>query len=101
MCKHGTLTMVKLNTPRDSGRTEVPVDSCIAVEVQALNDLGVITYGCCCGHGNFEPECLVDISSKELLESNGYQLQEFSEEHTEDGIYEVLLKATQLSKGGR
>ncbi len=92
MCKHGTLTTVKLNRPRKSGRKEVPVDACIADEIQMLNNIGVITYGCCCGHGQFEPECLVDISSKDLLVSKGYKLRVFSEEHSDEGIYEILLK---------
>ena len=92
ICKHGTLTFIKLNRPRESGRTEIPVDSCIADEIQMLNDLGVITYGCCCGHGQFSPQCLVDIDSKDLLESNGYQLREFTDSHTREGIHEILLK---------
>ena len=28
-----------------------PVDKCIAPIVQALNDAGIYTAGCCCGHG--------------------------------------------------
>lgn len=41
-----------LNRPRPvSGRVVVPVDSCIAPLVQLLQDHGVRTVGCCCGHG--------------------------------------------------
>ncbi|WP_152619485.1 hypothetical protein [Cohnella kolymensis] len=29
----------------------VKVDACIADEIQYLNDQGVVTLGCCCGHG--------------------------------------------------
>lgn len=29
----------------------VNVDSCIAPIVKALNDAGITTEGCCCGHG--------------------------------------------------
>ena len=50
MCRDKT-TMVKLNTARPSGRLLVPVDSCIAAEVQKLNDAGILTLSCCCGHG--------------------------------------------------
>lgn len=28
-----------------------PVDRCLAPFVQALNDAGLLTGGCCCGHG--------------------------------------------------
>jgi len=28
-----------------------PIDNCIAPIVQALNDAGIYTSGCCCGHG--------------------------------------------------
>jgi len=34
-----------------SGRTEIAVDACLAPLVQMLNDYGVHTTGCCCGHG--------------------------------------------------
>lgn len=35
-----------------SKRVTVGVDACIADIVQALNDAGIETAGCCCGHGN-------------------------------------------------
>ena len=51
MCKWGTNTTVELCKPKPiSGRTEVAVDSCIAALVQALNDAGIATEACCCGH---------------------------------------------------
>jgi len=44
--------MVTLCRPKlVSGRLVVPVDGCIAPLVQLLNDHGVRTTGCCCGHG--------------------------------------------------
>lgn len=81
-----------MNRPRESGRIKIPVDSCIAEEIQMLNDIGVITYGCCCGHGGFKPQCLVDITSKDLLESKGYEVKTFTERHSKQGIYEIMLK---------
>ncbi len=30
---------------------EMPIDACIADMVKALNDGGIKTRGCCCGHG--------------------------------------------------
>jgi len=51
MCKHENTTIVKLCKPREySRRTEVYVDSCIASLVQLLNNHGVCTTSCCCGH---------------------------------------------------
>lgn len=95
MCKHGTLKEVRLNRPREvSGRYVVPVDACIADEIQMLNDIGIITYGCCCGHGETFPQCLVDISSKEKLEELGYELFEYSKQHSQNGIYQIKLKIT-------
>lgn len=52
MCKWGTDAIVQLAHPMaHSGRTEVAVDACLAPLVQMLNDYGVHTVGCCCGHG--------------------------------------------------
>jgi hypothetical protein len=75
MCAHGTVKMVKLNRPREvSGRTVVPVDACIADEVQALNDAGVHTLGSCCGHGETDrfPHVLIHPDSTELAKALGY-----------------------------
>ena len=53
-CKHcGKYPIaVKLCKPRKhSKRRIVPVDNCIAPLIQALNDFGIETETCCCGHG--------------------------------------------------
>lgn len=50
MCKHGThkeVTVINTN----QNRQNVVIDACIAGEIEELNQLGVITLGCCCGHG--------------------------------------------------
>lgn len=53
MCQWGTDAIVTLAHPMEvSGRTEITVDACLAPLVQALNDAGVHTLGCCCGHGH-------------------------------------------------
>ena len=63
MCEHGNTTLVKLCRPRKvSGRTEVPVDSCIAPLVQALNDLGIETMSACCGHGETPASIMINMS---------------------------------------
>lgn len=57
MCERGKTKRVTLCRPKlisgrfDDDDTELPVDECIAPLVQLLNDHGVRTFGCCCGHG--------------------------------------------------
>ena len=76
MCVHGVTKLVTLNKPREaSGRIEVPVDSCIADEVQQLNDNGVWTLGCCCGHGTEDKTILIHDDSIELAKSLGYSVE--------------------------
>lgn len=61
MCRWGTDASIRLNRPRPvSGRTEILVDACIAPLIQALNDAGVHTVGCCCGHGKAPGEVLIE-----------------------------------------
>ena len=51
MCKWGQYKEIVLCKPNKfSKRTKVFVDYCIADVVQMLNDYGVQTTGCCCGH---------------------------------------------------
>jgi len=96
MCEHGTLKKVHviydLQPPREN---DIYVDSCIADEVQLLNDKGVKTMGCCCGHGqgDYPPECLIDDSSADLCKELGYDVHKYTPSHTESGILEIWLKA--------
>lgn len=93
MCEHGTLKMVRLCKPRQSGRIAVPVDYCIADEVQKMNDSGVVTVSSCCGHGNGKPHALVDEISLKLLQSLGYETQPYVYADGETyGVYEVNLR---------
>ena len=65
MCKWGTDEQVRLCQPRPiSGRTEIPVDVCIAPLVQMLNDYGVHTLGACCGHGKTNGSISYEQDSK-------------------------------------
>ncbi|ALS22135.1 hypothetical protein [Paenibacillus naphthalenovorans] len=83
MCKHGETKIVKLNRPREtSGRTEVPVDECIADEIQWLNDMGVWTLGCCCGHGTGEKTILIHYSSIKLTQQLGYVAEYYDHQDT-------------------
>ncbi len=57
MCKHGEEVVLSVLVPAWLSYTGEPrwddkaVDSCIAPIVKALNDAGIYTASCCCGHG--------------------------------------------------
>ncbi len=57
MCEWGTDTTLRVPISAACSYTgefrwaNKAVDSCIAKYVQALNDAGLYTSGCCCGHG--------------------------------------------------
>lgn len=90
MCKHGTYKPVTVINPNQVQKV-VPVDACIAEEIQELNELGIITLGSCCGHGKagqiteytngfgiwktYEqpPHALIIEDSVELAKENGYR----------------------------
>ena len=42
-----------------------PVDGCIAQIVKALNDAGIYTSGCCCGHGRMR--CSIGLHDGRFL----------------------------------
>lgn len=94
MCKHGSTKPVKLNRPRPvSGRWVVPVDACIADEVQKMNDLGIVTHGSCCGHGGGRPTVLIEEESVALTLSAGYAVQAFRYgEEDFQGVYQVFIE---------
>ena len=56
MCKHGDEVMLYVPIPANLSHNGEfrwdykGVDSCIAPIVKALNDSGIYTSGCCCGH---------------------------------------------------
>jgi len=57
MCIHGTETILYVPMPAHLSYTGAfrwdykGIDACIAPIVQALNDAGIYTANCCCGHG--------------------------------------------------
>lgn len=57
MCKWGREVRLTVPIPAHLSHTgkfrwdEKLIDACIAPIVQALNDAGIYTGGCCCGHG--------------------------------------------------
>jgi hypothetical protein len=50
MCNYGTLKNITVINQKQNSQ-DIVVDACIADEVQHLNDQGIVTLGCCCGHG--------------------------------------------------
>ena len=51
MCKWGTDQFVRLCKAKEiSKKTKIKVDKCLAPLVQILNDYGIETITCCCGH---------------------------------------------------
>ena len=67
MCKYGTNKDVFLMKQKlFSGRREIAVDACIAPLVQVLNDHGIETIACCCGHGK-TVKSSIRISSNNVL----------------------------------
>jgi len=60
MCKWGTYEEVQVTVPADLSYTEKDrvdikkIDKCIAPIVRALNEAGIKTRGCCCGHGKHD-----------------------------------------------
>ena len=51
----------------------IPVDKCIGPEIQRLIDAGVVTKGCCCGHGKGPAVALALAESASLLRGLGYE----------------------------
>lgn len=69
MCIHGTDTKITIK-----GKI-VAVDSCIAKEILWLNDNGVDTINCCCGHFRSNPEVIITPSSLQKAIKLGYTMK--------------------------
>jgi hypothetical protein len=77
MCKWGTDTLLRVPIPAGLSHTgmlrwdDKPVDSCIADIVQALNDAGLYTANCCCGHGKTDGTILLHDGRKLIIVNSG------------------------------
>jgi hypothetical protein len=62
MCDHNTATvMVSVRTSSDSDEWKlVPIDSCLAPIIDALQKGGIVTSRCCCGHGKTDGFILLE-----------------------------------------
>lgn len=65
MCEWGTHVELLVPMPAELSHTKEfrwaikGVDACIAPIVQALNDAGIYTANCCCGHGKEPGEIIL------------------------------------------
>lgn len=79
MCKWGTDKLIHVihrnNEYIPDGWHEIAVDACIADYVQEMNDRGIITTGCCCGHFKGDSVVTVATKSQDLLDLFGYAYQ--------------------------
>jgi len=66
----------------------IKVDLCIGKEVELLIRNNIKTKGCCCGHGEYYPVCLVDKSEKEKLDKLKYEYKNYRDTN----MYEIILK---------
>ncbi len=81
MCAWGTskaIRVIRRNHPAIAdGWHEVYVDECLAEYVQKMNDLGIVTLSCCCGHGRSNPNVLVAIRAKPLMKKHEYEYEKY------------------------
>jgi len=54
----------KINRLKEGLSGKVCIDRCIVDKIKELWDLGIKTYGCCCGHG--EQESFVNVDKKDI-----------------------------------
>jgi len=99
MCKWRTNATIKVIRSPSAARLHLPdgwypvaVDACIAAYVQRMNDLGIVTVGCCCGHGKGPGAVLVAAESAALMDALGYERHEL--EPGRDDVVEHTIPAS-------
>ena len=65
MCKHGDDIEMEVLGP-DGCYHKRKIDRCIAPLIKELNDRGIMTLHCCCGHGDIQGSILIDPSHLNL-----------------------------------
>mgnify|MGYP007059585280 CR=1 FL=1 len=83
MCQWGTDKVINVirrnNANIPDGWHPIAVDACIADYVQEMNDKGIITIGCCCGHGKGPSHVLVAPQSAYLMQAHGYAFRVYDD----------------------
>lgn len=52
---------------------KISCDKCLVTEIKMLNDMGIKTIGCCCGHGKLQGYIQVAPEHIEKMEALGYK----------------------------
>ncbi len=60
--------MCKFNPKNDARR----IDPCMRYLIKALNEHGIETLGCCCGHGKYSMTIVYRYKSKDSMNGNIY-----------------------------
>ncbi len=78
MCQWGTTEVLEVTIPAHLSYTgevrqkKVGIDSCIAPIIKALNDGGITTIACCCGHGK-RPGSIILGDGREFIIAPDYE----------------------------
>ena len=74
MCKWGTTKKVHVirrnNSHVKDGWHEKHVDSCLANLIQEMNNHGILTLGCCCGHSKTKGSLIIDKEQCEIRDND-------------------------------
>ena len=57
-----------------SAHEMIGIDKCLVDEIRYLWSLGIITAGCCCGHGRIEPTICVEEEYIDKMKELGYKV---------------------------
>jgi hypothetical protein len=77
MCRHGDDVMLCVPIPAHLSHTGAArwdmkgVDRCIAPIVEALNAHGILTEGCCCGHGKIPGSIMLQDGRELVIHESG------------------------------
>jgi len=95
MCEWGnykTVYVIRRNHPDlPDGWYPVAVDACIADYVQEMNDKGIITVGCCCGHGKNIAHIEIAFNAENEILLSKYRYDYFPAEMFYTDRSEILL----------
>ena len=65
---------IRCNSPDREPKVVVGVDACLADEIRYLWSLGIVTTGCCCGHGKGAPYIGVEDRFIPAMKALGYRV---------------------------
>lgn len=86
MCEWGTTEVMEVTIPAHLSYTGearqklVDIDLCIAPIIKALNDGGIATVACCCGHGK-RPGNIMLADGREFIIALDYETAREVESH--------------------